>query len=106
MQEKYKIALTEVKEVLNNTEKEVLKKIPIRFMNFIENNMSKNIKVLINNDVGILEQDISNEAKAIVALIYRDYVCTTEERATLIESERKKREKEEKIKQEKYSINW
>ena len=46
------------------------------------------------------------ETRAILALIYRDYICTKEERETLLLQEKEESEKLEKEKQEKYNIDF
>ena len=68
--------------------------------------MNQSCDVKINLNKSILEQDISNEAKSIIALIYRDYICEADERQILIKKELVEKLKKEKIKNEKYKINW
>ena len=52
------------------------------------------------------EQELLLETRAILALIYRDYICTKEERKTLLLQEKEESEKLEKEKQEKYNIDF
>ena len=68
--------------------------------------MNNSYIVKIQPNKTILEQDISNEAKSIIALIYRDYICQESERKDLIKQELIKRAKDEQIKSEKYKIRW
>lgn len=106
MRQIYKNALSEVNAILNNSEQIIINRIPDRFLNFIKNNMNPTYNVQINLKKGILEQDISNEAKSIIALIYRDYICTANERQNLLVKERIDLEKKEKLKREMYKITW
>lgn len=106
MREIYKNALSEVSAIINNSEENVINKIPDRFLNFVNQNMNKSYTVELQNDKGILEQDISKEAKSIIALIYRDYICSSSERKELIHQEIKHRREEEERKKEMYKIKW
>ena len=47
-----------------------------------------------------------NVVRDILALIYRDYICTKEERETLLLQEKEESERIEKEKQEKYNIDF
>ena len=106
MRQVYKDALSEVNAVLINSEQSIINRIPNRFLDFIKKNMNQSCDVKINLNKSILEQDISNEAKSIIALIYRDYICEADERQILIKKELVEKLKKEKIKNEKYKINW
>lgn len=106
MRDIYRNALTEVNAVINNSQEDIINRIPNRFKNFINQNMNNSYSVDIQPDKSILEQNISNEAKSIIALIYRDYICSETERNELIKKEILKREEEEHIKREKYKIKW
>ena len=101
MRDIYKNALAEVNAVINNSQEDIINKIPSRFKNFISQNMNSSHIVKIQSNKAILEQDISNEAKSIIALIYRDYICKESERKELIKQEFIKRAKDEQIKREK-----
>lgn len=106
MRDIYKNALAEVNAVINNSQDDIINKIPSRFKNFISQNMNSSHIVKIQSNKAILEQDISNEAKSIIALIYRDYICEKSERKELIKQEFIKRAKDEQIKREKHKIKW
>ena len=71
MKEKYMNALTEVNAIMDNSSNEVIYKIPIRFRNFVSQNMNNNYNVNLDLDKSIIEQNISKEAKSIIALIYK-----------------------------------
>lgn len=76
----YRNAFKEVYDILENTEKELVIKIPTKFINFIKNNMNNNYKSNIQTNVGIDKQQLSKETEAILALIYRSYWATDEEK--------------------------
>lgn len=106
MEQKYKKALSEVNIILAHTEKEVKDKIPEYFIQYIKENMDKNHRIKIQNNKELLEQNIMLETKQIIALMYRDYICTKDEREKLIRQEKEKYKRIEKEKQEKYKINF
>ncbi len=84
---------------------EMRKKISNSFINFIENNKSNNYVSNINPKIPIKEQNIRKETKEILGIIYRDYLCTYEERNNLIREEQKEiRQFEEKLRQ-KYNLD-
>ena len=120
MEDKYPKAFKEIYMILSRTSKEELYKIPKTFIDFIEKNMDMNYEPQIdfNDD---FENSVLEETLAILALIYRDYLISTEERQQLIENEttqleelkksynidnlfkKQNQEKHENIKKEKYN---
>ena len=106
MMKEYSKALAEVSEILKYTQKEVIDKIPQKFLDFIEKNKDKEHKLVLKEDKNLLEQDLKPETKEIIALIYRDYVCSQEEREKIIKESILQREKIEKEKNEKYKIDF
>ena len=103
MKEEYRKALTEVVKILENTDDELVKKIPKDFMNYIRENKDDNYSFKVDKEKGLLEQDISEETKAILSLIYRDYFCDEEERQELIRQEKEEFLREEQKKRERYN---
>ena len=103
MKEEYKRALVEVEKILENTDEELVKKIPEKFMNYVRNNNAEDYSFEIDGEKGLLEQEISSETKAILSLIYRDYFCDENERQELLRQEREELLREEEAKREKYN---
>lgn len=106
MENSYKIALAEVDSILSYTDSKILEKIPKSFQQFVKENKEKDYTVTIHKGVSLEQQNISKEAKAILALLYRDYICDKEERKRLIEEENKEKKIIEQQKQEKYAIDF
>lgn len=106
MKNKYKKALAEVNIILENTEKEITNKIPLGFKNFIRENMDREHSITIDSRKKLIEQDLKKETKEILALIYRDYICTKEERQLLVLQEKEEQERIEKEKQERYNVDF
>ena len=102
MEESLKDSLSEVYLVIQNSDIDIIKKIPDNFMNFIKNNMNKDrVKTNIQNID--LENTISEDAKTILSLIYRDYLVSDEERTSLLNEEQIKRKEYEKLLKEKFN---
>ena len=106
MKQIYRNALSEVNAILINSNQNIINMIPNKFLDFVKNNMNQSYEIQIDLEKGILEQNISNEAKSIVALIYRDYICSSDERKILLEKERIKLKKREESERRKYEIRW
>lgn len=71
---KYKKALNEVSQIIALMTEEDREKINKNFLNFVENNKSKfnEIDIVANQDLE--EQNISEEAKAIIYLIVNKFL--------------------------------
>lgn len=73
-------AFKEVYEILQNTNTELVKKIPPKFMEFLQNNMNVDYQTNINTNIDIDKQVLLPETEDILALIYRSYWATDEEK--------------------------
>ncbi len=106
MKKEYKMALSEVNTILQYSENEILFKIPQKFINFIQENMDTSYNFEIEKNKSLVEQNMMQETKQILALIYRDYLCSKEQKENLIEKEQKEADRIEKEKSEKYKIDF
>lgn len=86
MEDKYTKAFKEIYVILNKSSKEEFDKIPKAFIEFIENNMDIYYNPQINFDENF-EHTVLEETLLILALIYRDYLISDEERKMLIQEE-------------------
>lgn len=71
MDQNYEMALSEVDEILNYTDEELVKKIPIQLRILISNNKNKEYKPNIDRTRPISEQELLKETKAILSLLFR-----------------------------------
>ena len=92
-------AYSEVYNIINHFEKELYAKIPQSFINAIEKNRDLNYKVNIDYTKTINEQELLRETRVILSLIYRDYLCTDEQRKEIILNDKEELN-------EKYEINF
>lgn len=102
MNEIYANAYQEVIEVLKYTKKKDLIKIPKFKIDMYKKYMNKNNGFKIDKTKSLEEQDISNEAKAILANLYKDYWATDYEKRRI---EAKENYDLEQIAKEKYSAD-
>lgn len=100
--EVYRNSFKEVYEILENTENELLEKIPTKFMNFIKENMNGNYKTNIQRDVDIDKQLLLKETEAVLSLIYRSYWATDEEKQEFAIKDQQEFIKKEEKKKEQY----
>ena len=98
-----KRAFSEVIEVLNHTEKEVTEKIPGNFVKFLYENADRDYKPNINFYDTNWEESLDDDTKVLLAMIYRDYIVSKEERIELLEEERREKNRQEEIVREKYN---
>lgn len=103
MKEIDKQAVAEVLEILSNSEKEITNKIPENFMRFLKENADKEYKVNIDFNNEHWDDTIKKETKVILALIYRDYLVSEEEKIRLLKEEKERLDKEEQELHEKYN---
>lgn len=97
MEDKYSKALKEVYVILENSEEKIKRKIPENFKLFVSKNMDEEYIPNINFNNETWEDTIMEETQQILAVIYRDYLVTKEEREELLEEES---EEEKRIEQE------
>lgn len=94
-----KQAFSEVYDIVSHLEKELYKKIPKKIIDMIKKNRDLNYKFYIDyKDIG--NQELLKETRAILSIIYRDYLCSPEEKIKLIENDKKELiENQEEFKQ-------
>ena len=97
LEPRYRNAFKEVDEILKYTDIDLVNKIPKKFIDFLRENMNNNYEFNVQEGLHLNKQKLSEEANNILALIYRDYWTTEEEK----EEFRKKDEEERKLNEEK-----
>ncbi len=103
--ENYACAYKEVIEVLKYTNRDDVNKIPKDMILLWKQNMKKDYEFQIDKNRPIEEQNLSNEAKAILANIFKDYWATDYQRERIEAKEKYDLEQIEKEKYEKYNPN-
>ena len=95
----YKEGITETIEIIKHMEDEEIEKIPLNFIKRLNELKDENYIPRIDFTKPIEENNLKSSTKAMLALIYRDYICSEEEKEVF----QKELEKNE---QEKYKINF
>ncbi len=98
----YRNSFKEVYDILNNTDHELLCRIPIKFMNFIKENMNENYQVNLRMDEDIDKQELLKETEAMLSLIYRSYWATDKEKQEFAIKDQQERNEIEKNKKQEY----
>lgn len=101
----YKEAFAEVLKILENSNEDIVKKIPEKFIDFLNQNMDEDYIVNIDFKKSNWENDVKPETQAIVALLYRDYIVSPEKREELLKEEAKEQIKVEQELKEKYNVD-
>lgn len=78
--ENYREAVSEVLEILQFADEEIINKIPLEVLQKLNSQKSITYISKFKDTQKIEVEQISKKAKAILALLYRDYICTKEER--------------------------
>lgn len=99
----YAIAYSEVLEILKYIPTEDYNKIPKSKIELFENNADKEYKFKYNPNITLNEQNVSKRAKAIIAILFRDYWATETQRKKIIAKQKYDRFQMEKDKESKYN---
>lgn len=93
----YEEAISDVLYILKNSDDNILKKIPNRLIEFFEQNKSKTYIPDFDFDIGIEKLNLKDKTKALLAVVYSDYLCSDTEREEYL---KKLEENEKKYQQE------
>ena len=80
----YANAYTEVIEILKYISEADYNKIPKNKINLFETNANKEYKFTYNPNLTLNEQNVSKRAKAIIAILFREYWATEKQREKII----------------------
>ena len=92
----YKIAYNEVLEILKHISKEEYNKIPQNIIKTFKLNASSENNFRYNPNKTLQEQNVSETTRTIIAILFRDYWATNEQKEKIISVQNKEREKIEK----------
>lgn len=101
----YANAYSEVLEILKNISKEDYEKIPSEKIDLFEKNANKNYNFQYNANLTLNEQNVSKRAKAIIAILFRDYWATPEQREKILAKQNYDRIQSERDKQKQYDVD-
>ena len=101
----YANAYSEVLEILKNISKEDYNKIPIEKINLFKTKANKEYRFQYNPMFTLVEQKVSKRAKAIIAILFRDYWATPEQKERILSKQNYDRIRIETDKRNKYNPN-
>ncbi len=105
MEDNYNKAFREVVEILKHVPEESVQKIPQDMRDMFEEEMDKNYKFEVKDNVEFEDLELLDETRAILANIFRDYWATPYQRERILEKEQYDRQKIDEEKQQKYNPN-
>lgn len=74
MNQEVKKAFTDVIGIINNMSNDTRKKIPLNFVQFIEENQDKNYKTQIRYDIPLEQQILSINTKMLLNYLYNNFL--------------------------------
>ena len=77
----FKRMATEVLEIIKLYPEDVKCKIPSKLIEELERNRQLNLKVSLDKDKKLYEQDVCDETLVMMYMIYRNYIATPEDKA-------------------------
>lgn len=83
--EELRESVVEFFAILENTDDEIVNKIPKNFLNFLKSIESDTYKFKYNNKKSLMEQNLKPKTRGLIALVYQDYICTEEEKKEYIQ---------------------
>ena len=100
---KYANAFSEVLEILKYIPKNEYEKIPFEMIEVFEDNSNIDYIVEYNPNIDLSNQNISKEARTIIAILFRDYWATKIQQSKILKKEKSDLYISEETKKEKYN---
>lgn len=96
----------DVSIIIKMMSKDMQEKINPNFIKLIEDNKDTEYISYIDSNIPLKRQKLNPDAKTLLALIYRDYLCSEDERKNLLIAEKQEIAKQEAETRKKYEINF
>ena len=103
--EERKNAYTEVYTILQELNEEEYEKIPDVVIKTIKENRNEKYDYEIDDELELKEQSMLPRTKAILFILFRDYIATQEQKQKIIRMQNEERQKNETEKQRLYNNN-
>ena len=101
----YKQSLAEVNTILKFMGDEYMNKLPNKLIKFIQENMDYSFVSNININYSINNQQMKDDTRIILSLLYRNYWCIKEEKEELIRKDVFEKNKKERELNKQYDYN-
>lgn len=100
----YKNAFAEVDFIINNSDAAIVNSIPTSFLSTIKKYKNNNYNINIITEVSLESQNLLEETKSILALIYREFIANEEEKKDFLIKDQEEFFNIDEQKKVKYSI--
>lgn len=80
----YSEAIVEILDILNNSDETIYNKIPKKLIEFWQRNKSETYKPNLDHSKKLTEMNLKEKTKAIIAMIYLNYLCDEDEKKETI----------------------
>ena len=101
----YANAYSEVNEILKSISKEDYEKIPKSKIELFKKCSNPNYKFNYNPNLTLEKQNVSKRARAIIAILFRDYWATDIQRNKIVKMQKNEFSRLEMEKEKKYDVN-
>ena len=101
----YSEAAVEVLDILDNTKKSDLEKIPLDFLRFLTDIASDDYVVNLDHSKPIYEMDLKDKTKELLGFIYINWWCNKEDKKNYAKKIKEIEIKKEELKRLKYDPN-
>lgn len=98
-------AAVEFLAVLDNSDEEIVNKIPRSFLKFLQNVKSSTYKFEYDSTKRLMDQNIKPKTRGLIALVYQNYICNEDEKKAYIKICNEFLKSEEEQKNELYNTN-
>lgn len=83
-----KQAFSELYQILSHCNGGVLALIPSKFLEFLQERRDPNWNGNLNFSINLFEMEMLPDTRVLIGMVYRDFLCSEEERIRLIEQDR------------------
>ena len=101
----YSEALSEIDDIMNHFDPDLLKRIPQKFKDFVRINKSKTYNPEFDHSKRLNELPLKEKTKAILSVIYMNFLCNEEEKIEYTKKLKENSLKREEELKEKYNPN-
>ena len=101
----YSEALSEIDDILNHLDVDVLNRIPEKFKTFVKDNKSKKYNPSFDHSKKLNELPMRDKTRAILSVIYMNFLCNEEEKVEYAKKLKDNSLKKEKELRENYNTD-
>lgn len=99
----YREAIVEVLDILEHSDHSIYNKIPKKLIDFWQKNKSETYKPKLDHNKPLVEMELKEKTKALLGMIYINYLCIDTEKKEIIRVLKDNEEKYQKELREKYN---